>query len=124
MEGILAVMVDIRRRDIKVDKERRKNPRLDFHCKATIRGINRVVEVTDISMGGFFFELETKKKLKMGTLVDVSMRLPTEESAIRFKAKMISQNDRGIGCQFVGLSTDNEDAIRNCFETFKDTLPI
>ena len=117
-------MVDIPRRNVKVDKERRENPRLDFRCKATIRGINQVVEISDISMGGFFFELETKKKLKMGTLVDVSMRLPTEDHAIRLKAKLISQNNRGIGCQFIGLSPENEAAIRNCFETFKDTLPI
>jgi hypothetical protein len=117
-------MVDIRRKNIKVDKDRRNNPRLDFRCKATIRGINQVVEVSDISMGGFFFELQTKKRLKMDTLVDVSMRLPTEDQAIRFKAKMISQTDRGIGCQYVGLSPETEEAIRICFETFKDTLPI
>jgi hypothetical protein len=117
-------MVDIRRKNMKVEKDRRNNPRLDFRCKATIRGINQVVEVSDISMGGFFFELQTKKRLKMDTLVDVSMRLPTEDQAIRFKAKMISQTDRGIGCQFVDLSAENEEAIRFCFETFKDTLPI
>jgi hypothetical protein len=112
------------RKNIKVEKERRDNPRLDFHCKATIRGINQVVDVTDISLGGFFFELQTKKKIKMDTLVDVSMRLPTEDQAIRFKAKMINQTDRGVGCQFVGLSFENEEAVRICFETFKDTLPI
>jgi c-di-GMP-binding flagellar brake protein YcgR len=117
-------MNDIRQSDKKVRKERRNTPRLDFRCKATIRGINQVVEVTDISNGGFFFLLQTKKKLKMGALVDVSMRLPTEEQAIRFKAKMINQNSRGIGCQYVGLSPENEEAIRNCFEMFRDTLPI
>ena len=117
-------MNDSRKSDMKVHKERRNTPRLDFRCKATIRGINQVVEVTDISMGGFFFGLQTKKKLKMGALVDVSMRLPTEEQAIRFKAKMISQNGRGIGCQYVGLSPEIEEAIRNCFEMFRDTLPI
>lgn len=117
-------MVDIRRKNTQVDRERREHPRLDFFCKATIRGINQVVEVTDISLGGFFFELSTKKKLKMGALVDVSMRLPTEDHAIRFKAKMVNQTDRGIGCQYVGLSPENEEAIQNCFETFRDTLPI
>jgi c-di-GMP-binding flagellar brake protein YcgR len=117
-------MVDLRRKDEKVDIDRRTHPRLDFNCKATIRGINQVVLVTDISLGGFFFELNTKKKLKMGTLVDVSMRLPTEEQAIRFKAKFISQGERGIGCKFVGLSPENEEAIRFCFDTFKDTLPL
>ena len=117
-------MVKMPRKDVKVEKERRVHPRLDFQCKATIRGINQVVNVTDISLGGFFFELETKKKLKMGALVDVSIRLPSEEQTIRFKAKLISQNERGIGCQYVGLSPENEEAIRFCFETFKDTLPI
>lgn len=117
-------MVEIRRINVKVDRERRAHPRLDFHCKATIRGINQVVKVTDISLGGFFFELQTKKKLKIGSLVDVSMRLPSEEQAIRFKAKLVSQNERGIGCQFIGLSPENEEAIRFCFESFKDTLPI
>jgi c-di-GMP-binding flagellar brake protein YcgR len=117
-------MVNLRRKNEKVDKDRREHPRLDFSCKATIRGINQVVQVTDISLGGFFFELSTQKKLKMGALVDVSMRLPSEEQAIRFKAKLISQNERGIGCQFVGLSPENEEAIRFCFETFKDTLPL
>jgi hypothetical protein len=37
---------------------------------------------------------------------------------------MINQTDRGVGCQFVGLSAENEEAVRICFEMFKDTLPI
>jgi len=104
--------------------ERRQYPRLSFHCKATIRGINQVVRVTDISLGGFFFELKTKKKLKLGALVDVSMRLPTETDTLRFKAKLISQGTRGVGCKYVSLTPDITESIRNCFEIFKDTLPI
>ena len=116
-------MVDVRNH-LDDNTERRMHPRLDFHCKATIRGINQVVKVTDISMGGFFFELNTKKKLKLNTLVDVSMRLPTEVDTIRFKAKLVSQVARGIGCKFVSLTPDTEDAIRNCFDTFRYTMPI
>ena len=104
--------------------ERRQHPRLSFHCSATIRGINQVVRVTDISLGGFFFELKTKKKLKLGALVDVRMRLPTETDTLRFKAKLISQGTRGVGCKFVSLTPDIQESIRNCFEIFKDTLPI
>ena len=117
-------MVDIHKQHTNANPERRKHPRLGFHCNATIRGINQVLKVTNISLGGFFFELVTKKKLKLGTLVDVSMRLPTEENLISFKAKLISQGKRGIGCQYVGLTPDITEAIRNCFETFKDTMPI
>jgi len=117
-------MVDIPKNQTKKDSERREYPRLVFHCKATIRGINQVVRVTDISLGGFFFELKTKKRLKLDTLVDVNMRLPTEMDTIRFKAKLVSQGERGIGCKYVSLTPDIREAIHNCFETFRDTLPI
>lgn len=117
-------MVDIQKHHSGGKIERRLYPRLVFHCKATIRGINQVVKVTDISLGGFFFELDTNKSLKLGTLVDVSMRLPTEENTVRFKAKLVSQNQRGIGCKYVSLMPETKEAIRNCFETFKDTMPI
>jgi len=117
-------MVELKNISPQPKVERRQHPRLLFHCKATIRGINQVVRVTDISLGGFFFELRTKKKLKLGALVDVSMRLPTETDTLRFKAKLISQGTRGIGCKFVSLTPDIQDSIRNCFEIFKDTLPI
>ncbi len=117
-------MVDIQNNVSEGDSERREYPRLAFHCKATIRGIHQVVKITDISLGGFFFELATNKKLKLGTLVDVSMRIPTEERTIRFKAQLISQGKRGIGCKYVSLMRETRESIRNCFETFKDTLPI
>ena len=60
----------------------------------------------------------------MGALVDVNMRLPTETDTLRFKAKLISQGTRGIGCKFISLTPDIQESIRNCFELFKDTLPI
>ena len=117
-------MAETKNQSPKPKLERRQHPRLPFHCKATIHGIHKVVKVTDISLGGFFFELKTKKKLKMGVLVDVNMRLPTETNTLRFKAKLISQDTRGIGCKYVSLTPDIQESIRNCFEIFKDTLPI
>jgi len=117
-------MIDAKNKKPKPKVERRQHPRLAFHCNATIRGINQVVRVTDISLGGFFFELKTKKRLKLGALVDVSMRLPTETDTLRFKAKLISQGARGVGCQYTSLTPDIQNSIRNCFEIFKDTLPI
>jgi hypothetical protein len=117
-------MIDIQNNHSEDGPDRREHPRLVFHCKATIRGIHQVVKITDISLGGFFFELATNKKLKLGTLVDVSMRLPTEESTLHFKAKLISQVKRGVGCKYVSLMPETREAIRNCFETFRDTMPI
>ena len=116
-------MVDIRRTHIDVQHERRQHPRLEFHCDCTIRGITGVRKITDISLGGFFFELKTSKRLRMGQTVDVAINLPTEPQALHVKAKFVNQTERGIGCQFVDMTPEKLDAVRKCFDTFKDTLP-
>lgn len=117
-------MVDIRRETRNVKMERRAYPRLEFHCKAKIIGIKDPVNVTDISLGGFFFELHLKSKLRMGQIANVVLSLPTENDPIMIKARMINQTDRGVGCAFVDLTPAQRKAIHECFETFKDTIPI
>ncbi len=117
-------MVDIRRKDIKGQEDRRKNPRLEFHCEARIKGIKNVVKITDISLEGFFFELKTSSRLKMGQAVDVNLSFPTKNKPVRVTAKFINQTKKGIGCEFVNLSPQNKEDIQNCFETFKDMIPI
>ena len=117
-------MFEVRRQNIKVEMERRAYPRLDFHCQAKIIGIKDPVTVTDISIGGFFFELKLQSKLKMGQITNVALHLPTENEPIMVKARMINQTERGVGCAFLDLSPTQRKAIHNCFETFKDTLPI
>ena len=122
--GDLISMVDVRREDIRVKTERRAYPRLEFHCTAKIIGIKDPVDITDISLGGFFFELRLRSKLRMGQIANVALSLPTENEPIRVKARMINQTERGVGCAFVDLTSAQREAIHNCFETFKDTLPI
>ena len=117
-------MIDVRREHIDVKKERRAYPRLDFNCLAKIIGIKDPVTITDISLGGFFFELKLKSKLKMGQIANVALDLPTESEPLRVKARMINQTERGVGCAFVDLTSAQRKAIHVCFETFKDTLPI
>ncbi len=117
-------MVQTGRKNVKVRVEKRLHPRLDFHCDVIIRGISGNRTITDISLGGFFFELRTAKKLKMGQVVAATIYLPTESEPITVKAKFINQTERGIGCQFIDMSLRNRDAVRRCFNTFRDTLPI
>ena len=59
-------MVTKGRQNIKVKVEKRMHPRLDFHCDVIIRGITGTRTITDISLGGFFFELRTAKKTQNG----------------------------------------------------------
>ena len=117
-------MVGNGRKHINVKAERRAYPRLDFTCSAKVIGIKDPVTITDISLGGFFFELKLASKLKMGQIANVAIYLPTENDPIRVKARMINQTERGVGCAFVDLTPAQRKAIHDCFETFKDTLPI
>ena len=112
------------KKDIAVKTERRAYPRLEFHCTAKVIGIKDPVTITDISLGGFFFELNLTSKLKMGQIANVAISLPTENEPIRIKARMINQTERGVGCAFIDLTPHQRKAIHDCFETFKDTLPI
>jgi hypothetical protein len=103
--------------------DKRKHPRLDFQCTGMIMGKEAVI--TDLSLGGVFLELdEIPELLKIGQVANIDLDLPTETQSARMKVKFVSQNERGVGCKFVDLSHENIRAINNCFDEFKNTLPI
>ncbi|WP_372680823.1 PilZ domain-containing protein [Desulfosarcina sp.] len=116
-------MADIRSKKKNVTKERRKDPRLEFHCNAMVQGIDGILTITDISLGGVFIEIGEPYKITVGKMVTINAKLPTETQAVRFKAKVVNKTNRGIGCQFIALDDWEKEAICLCFEYFKDTLP-
>jgi hypothetical protein len=117
-------MVDVRSEKIEVKFERREHPRLELHCDTTIPGVRGIQTLTDISFGGCFIEAKIQGKVKIGQIITLNTKLPTEKKAIKVKAKIVSQKERGIGCQFISLEDDVRDAICTCFEMYKDTLPV
>ncbi|MCB2146899.1 MAG: PilZ domain-containing protein [Deltaproteobacteria bacterium] len=116
-------MADIRSENKKVKYERRKDPRLEFHCNALVLGLDGIMTITDISLGGIFVEAGDSDKIEIGQVVIINVKLPTEPQAMRFKARVVNKTHRGIGCQFISLAERQRDAICLCFEYFKDTLP-
>jgi len=116
-------MVDVRSEKKEVRVERREHPRIELHCDASVLGLKGIQTITDISLGGIFIEVKIPGKIKVGQIITVNTKLPTEKTAIKFKAKIVSQTDRGIGCQFISLLGRERDAICLCYELFKDTLP-
>lgn len=116
-------MADLRSEKKDVKNERRKDPRLEFHCDAVVLGVDGINTITDISLGGMFIEVDEVDKIEIGQSVKINVRLPTEPKAIRFNARVVNKNQRGIGCQFISLEDNQRDAICLCFEYFKDTLP-
>ena len=116
--------IDYRRGAVEVRIEKRHFPRLEFHCKARIHGIKRLLWITDISMGGVFIELNDPSTLRKGQIVYLCILLPTEREPIKVKARVSNLNGRGMGARFISLNRRNQNSIRFCFNTFKDTLPI
>lgn len=117
-------MIDVRSQHIEVSNERRQYPRLEFRCTVLFGHLQEVLHVTDLSLGGLFVEVADKTGLDPGRVVSLAIKLPTEEKAILLKARVANVNERGVGCQFEELSQKSFEAIKNCFETFRDTLPI
>jgi hypothetical protein len=117
-------MVDFRSEKRKIGYDKRKHPRVEFRCNASVFGVDGVLTVTDLSLGGIFVEVKLSSKISIGKSVNINLKLPTEKKVMRLKAKVTNQTDRGIGCQ---LTYDNErerKAIYKCFDFVKDTLPV
>jgi hypothetical protein len=117
-------MIDVRSQHIEVSKERRQYPRLEFRCTALFGHLKDVLNVTDLSLNGLFVEVRDKSGLEPGRRVSLAIKFPTEDKAVLLKAKIANVNKRGVGCQFLDLTPQNFEAIKNCFETFQDTLPL
>mgnify|MGYP000142960453 CR=1 FL=1 len=116
-------MADLRSEKKSIKQEKRKDPRLEFHCNAMVLGLDGIKTITDISLGGIFLEVEELNWFKIGQMVIINVKLPTEPKTIRLKSKVVNKTHRGIGCQFISLDENQKDAICLCFEYFKDTLP-
>lgn len=117
-------MIDVRSQHIEVSNERRQHPRLEFRCTALFGHLKDVLIVTDLSYTGVFVEVADKTDLEPGRVVSLAIKFPTEEKAVLLKARIANVNKRGVGCQFIDLSPKNLETIKNCFETFRDTLPL
>lgn len=117
-------MIDVRSKHIEVSNERRHCPRLEFRCTALFGHLKEVLSVTDLSLSGLFVEVADKTGLDPGQVVSLAIKFPTEKKAVLLKAKIANVNKRGVGCLFLDLSSKNFEAIKKCFETFRDTLPI
>ena len=117
------MMVDLRSEKKNVKQERRKDPRLEFHCNAMVLGLDGIKTITDISLGGIILEVGELDKIEIGQPVMINVKLPTEPKTMRLQAKVVNKTHRGIGCQFKSLEESQKEAICLCFEYFKDTLP-
>ena len=116
-------MVDFRSEYRTVAKDKRKSPRTELRCDATIFGVDGILIITDISLGGIFVETKKSNNIPIGQIVTINLKPPTEKNIVRMKAKTISRTDRGIGCQFIYANDKEKKTVFRFFNFIKDTLP-
>ena len=116
-------MVVFRSENRTVGKDNRKFPRTELRCDATVFGVDGILTITDISLGGCFFEAKLSNNIPINKIITINLKPPTEQSVIKIKAKTINQTERGIGCQFIYGKDQEKKAIFRCFNFIKDTLP-
>lgn len=116
-------MVEFRSEYRTVGNDKRKYPRTELRCDATILGVDGILIITDISLSGIFVEAKPSHKIPIGEVVSINVKLPTEKNVIKIKAKTVNKTDRGIGCQFIFGNDIEKKAIFRCFNFVKDTLP-
>ena len=117
-------MLDTRSSYRKIKDEQRRHPRLELHCRAVVQGLNGIFTVTDISLGGVFIEPQGPTIVKIGQVANLKIKLPEKENSIQVKVRFVSQNKMGIVCEFLRLSPENKDIIKQCIEMFSNTLPV
>lgn len=118
--------VGCRRNTAETIEERRFAPRVDLQCPAYIEGIREEKSVTDFSLGGFFVECDaiSRNKFRIGQLITLNIKLPTEDDLIQVRAQLINYSDRGMHCRFAHLGHRTEYAIHRCFNMAKHAVPI
>ncbi|MBW2107418.1 MAG: PilZ domain-containing protein [Deltaproteobacteria bacterium] len=116
--------VDFRRKVSQVPQDKRRHPRLEFHCPARLQGIKTVCRVTDISMGGVFLEVDSTSGLELGQTLTLVLKLPTEYEPTKLTVQVANIRERGVGLRFTNLNSRTRQTIRFCFDTFKDTIPL
>jgi len=116
-------MVEFRSEYRPVGNDKRKNPRTELRCDATILGVDGILIITDISLSGIFVEAKPSNKIPIEQVVSINFKLPTEKNVIRMKAKTVNRTERGIGCQFIFENDNEKKIIFRCFNFIKDTLP-
>jgi len=83
--------------------------------------------VTDFSTKGFFIQIDNPDPFKPEDKIEAIIKLPLEEleeEVMIIPAQVARVTIRGIGVKFEELWPEQIDAIRYCFNIFKNTVPL
>ncbi|MBW2037340.1 MAG: PilZ domain-containing protein [Deltaproteobacteria bacterium] len=104
-------------------RDKRREPRIDFHLPISIKGHTGVYSIRNFSLVGVFIKTPTPSEFKVGEEIEVIARLPNEKRPIHAKAKVAHVKRNGIGIEFVDILPQDAMALKFCFHVFKHTIP-
>ncbi|MBW1896218.1 MAG: PilZ domain-containing protein [Deltaproteobacteria bacterium] len=107
-----------------MSKEERKSPRIDFYQPLTIKGYEGVTRIKDFSLSGLFIEVEDPSRFLPGDDINLVLEFPYGNKPIVAKARVMRVTDEGIGVQFGELYPEERIELEDCFDLFKDTVPM
>lgn len=117
-------MVSLRRQYKSVTAERRNNTRIELHLPVVILGVDERAQIIDFSLNGFHIETRSQTRLETGRHITLALQLPSERGILKIRAKVVYQDSKGIGCEFINLTPHLAATLQRCFSIFNATMPV
>jgi len=117
-------MVKFQRNHLPVNKDYRRQPRIEFQLPVSIIGFEVQASILDFSLEGFYIQVECAADFNEGQSLRLALRFPSERILSMIKVKVARIDAHGIGCEFIDLEPATKELVDRNFEIFSCTLPI
>ena len=107
-----------------MEKERRLNPRIEFHHNVTINRSQKLQKIRNFCIGGAFIQTDKVSEFISGRRIILFTKFPLETNPTVMQARVAHVKEHGIGVQFIDLMGRNADVVEYNFAVFKGTLPL
>ena len=105
------------------EKERRDAPRAASRLEVEIWGNSGDNEITDLSVTGAFIYTEAASQFKPDDEVDLVLKFPTEDEAMLVRGQVKRITERGIGIEFVKLTSEYIKVIAKYYSKLRRAKP-
>jgi len=105
------------------EEERRDAPRVPSRLEVEVWGSSGENEITDLSVTGAFIYTEATSQFQPDDEVDLVLKFPTEEEAMLVKGQVKRVTERGVGVEFVKLTSEYIRVIAKFYSTLRRAKP-
>ena len=105
------------------EEERRNAPRAPSRLEVEVWGRSGENRITNLSVLGAFIYTEAAAKFRPDDEVDLVLTFPTEDEAMLLKGQVKHVTEKGIGIQFVKLTSDHINVIAKYYSILRRPGP-